>query len=170
MIMPHDFAALGTVEESPFRVQSFERNVIMPLRLLSLCVLSCFAVLVLSGCGQTSGPDLATVTGTVTLDGKPVPNARVEFSPSEGRPSVGTTNAEGVYELQFSVDKSGAMVGSHHVKITTERGATGGEGGEPLVPGSKELLPSTYNTKSHLTAEVTPGENVVDFPLTSSPN
>ncbi|MFI4851234.1 MAG: carboxypeptidase regulatory-like domain-containing protein [Gimesia chilikensis] len=142
----------------------------MPFRLLSLCVLSCITILILSGCGQQAGPDLATVTGTVTFDGKPVPNARVEFSPSEGRPSVGTTNAEGVYDLQFSIEKPGAMVGAHNVKITTERAATGGEGNEPLVPGSKELLPAAYHSNSHLTANVTPGENVIDFPLTSNPN
>ncbi|HAH44436.1 hypothetical protein [Gimesia sp.] len=127
-------------------------------------------MLILTGCAKSSGPDLAAVKGHVTLDGKPVPNARLEFSPSEGRPSVGTTNAEGVYELQFSIEKAGAMVGPHKVKITTERATTGGEGGEPLVPGSKELIPSAYNSNSQLTAEVTPGENIIDFSLQSQPD
>ncbi|QDT95341.1 transthyretin-like family protein [Gimesia aquarii] len=141
----------------------------MPLRLLSMCALNCFTLLMLTGCGE-SGPELASVTGHVTLDGKPIANARVEFSPSEGRTSVGTTNAEGVYELQYSIEKAGAVIGSHNIKITTERAATGGEGGEPLVPGSKELLPSIYNSKSSLTEEVTPGENMIDFSLSSQPN
>ncbi|WP_417386336.1 carboxypeptidase regulatory-like domain-containing protein [Gimesia sp.] len=141
----------------------------MPLRLLKLCGLNCLIYLMLTGCGN-SGPDLATVTGNITLDGQPVADARVEFSPSEGRTSVGTTNADGVYELQFSIDRAGAMIGHHSVKITTERAATGGEGGEPLVPGSKELLPPVYNSKSRLTAEVSPGENTIDFSLQSQPN
>ena len=141
----------------------------MMLRILSLCLLNCFTCLIMSGCGN-AGPELATVTGNVTLDGKPVPDARVDFSPQEGRASVGTTNAEGVYELQYSLEKEGAVIGSHNVKITTECATTGGEGNEPLVPGSKELLPSVYNSNSQLTAEVTSGENVIDFSLQSQPD
>lgn len=141
----------------------------MPLRLLSLFALNCFTLLILTGCGE-SGPDLASVTGHVTLDGKPIANARVEFSPSEGRTSVGTTNAEGVYELQYSIEKAGAVVGSHNIKITTERAATGGEGSVTLMPGSKELLPPIYNSNSNLIEEVTPGENIIDFSLSRQPN
>ncbi|MEO2042571.1 MAG: hypothetical protein ABGW79_11955, partial [Pirellulales bacterium] len=41
---------------------------------------------------NSTGAPLGTVTGTVLLDGRPLSNATVEFTPYEGSASYGITN------------------------------------------------------------------------------
>lgn len=65
--------------------------------------------LLATGCG--SGYSLGTVTGTVTLDGKPLPQATVTFSRGKGRTSVGTTDEQGRYKLLYTVNQQGAEPG-----------------------------------------------------------
>ena len=56
---------------------------------------------------------------TVTLDGKPLANAMVQFSPDgQGRPSAGTTSSDGSYTLQYTADHSGAKIGEHTVTVS----------------------------------------------------
>lgn len=118
-----------------------------------------------AGCGK-GGPRLATVTGTVSLDGKPLANAKVEFQPLEGgSPSYGTTDSNGHYRLMFSADRPGAMIGKHVVRITTFRQES--KSGEPPVT-FPELVPPRYNVNSELTCEVKPGHNTFDFSLHSA--
>jgi hypothetical protein len=109
---------------------------------------------------------LAKVTGTVTLDGKPLPGAAVTFSPSDGgRASQGFTDESGKYTLSFTLTKEGAIVGQHTVQL--EVGVSMGEGETP--PASKlPQLPAKYNKKTELTAEVKRGSNTIDFDLTSN--
>jgi hypothetical protein len=76
------------------------------------------AALLLAGCGE-SGPELATVTGTVTRDGKPLPNMRVQFQPEAGRPSSGNTDSQGVYALRYTSELDGAVPGKHRVYIVS---------------------------------------------------
>lgn len=121
--------------------------------------------LLTAGCG--SSYSLGTVTGTVTLDGKPLPHATVIFSRGQGRMSVGTTDEAGRYELQYTASEKGAEPGAHTVRITSQIDAVSGEGDLAAVEGRKELLPPRYNEKTELTAEVKPGRNTIDFDLTS---
>ena len=56
--------------------------------------------LALGGCGSGDDrPELGQVTGTITMDGTPLTGTVVVFSPDNGRPSRGKTDAEGKYEL-----------------------------------------------------------------------
>ncbi|MEQ9406277.1 MAG: carboxypeptidase-like regulatory domain-containing protein [Fuerstiella sp.] len=78
-------------------------------------------VLLTAGCGGGPGdmPELADVSGTVTVGGKPLPNALIEFRPTEsGRPSTGRTADDGTYSLQYTVENSGAIIGEHSVFIS----------------------------------------------------
>jgi hypothetical protein len=70
------------------------------------------------GCGS-DGPELADVTGTVTRDGKPLSGINVEFQPQTGRPSAGRTNDAGEYQLQFTSEQAGALLGQHQVHIVS---------------------------------------------------
>ena len=72
--------------------------------------------LVLAGCGD-KGPKVVKVNGTVTRNGKPVPNVAVHFTPPAGRPSLGMADANGNFKLQYTVDKDGAEVGTHKVHV-----------------------------------------------------
>ena len=87
-------------------------------RVLCIAAACCFVCLVVIGCGP-GGPELGTVTGKVTLDGKPVTNGLVTFAPvAKGGASIGKTDANGQYELLF-VDRKGALLGQHKVTVTT---------------------------------------------------
>lgn len=121
-------------------------------------------VLFLAGCGD-SGPERGQVTGTVTLDGQPLGGATVEFQPREGAPSYGETDAQGRYQLGYTPEKPGAVVGEHTVRITTYR-VKGPPGSQEEVP---ERVPPEYNAESTVTREVKPGKNVFDFPIKTSP-
>lgn len=111
-----------------------------------------------AGCGGPPAdlPELGTVSGVVTLDGKPLPNARVMFTPDHSRPSGAMTDANGRYELIFNEKLKGAAVGKHTVRISL------GAYDKP------EQLPAKYNLKSELTADVKAGPNEdINFDLKS---
>ena len=117
-------------------------------------------VISLPGCGAGgNGPQFGKVTGVVTLDGNPLPEAQVEFLPQLGRSSTAETGKDGSYRLQYTADRDGAVVGSHTVKIHT---AVDGR-----VGGPKELLPARYHSETELKAEVKSGNNTLNFDLKS---
>jgi hypothetical protein len=124
-------------------------------------VIWCFA-LCLAGCGKPDHPEVGRVSGVVTLDGQPLPEATVMFQPTEGRASIATTDSAGKYSLIYLDGVPGAKLGAHKVIIRTE---IPGEDGQP--PIAKEKLPKKYHDQTELTAEVKPGSNTLDFPLTS---
>ena len=92
---------------------------------LSFCALVS-AVLLLSGCLQGS-IEYAPVKGRITLDGEPVPDAKIMFIPTKQRNekrislpySFGFTDKDGNYTLKTEKQQKGAVVGSHIVIIST---------------------------------------------------
>lgn len=124
-------------------------------------LLFCTACLV--GCGS-SGPQLGTVTGKVTLDGAPLADATVQFQPAEGKPSYAVTDASGNYELLFAPDQPGATLGKHTVEITGNTYSEDAQGNEVQLP---QKVPGKYNQNSELTADVKAGSNTFNFELKS---
>ncbi len=116
--------------------------------------------LVVAGCSAKPKdlPDLGLVTGTITLDGKPLENVTVVFESETGRSSFGATDAAGRYELIYTGNFKGAIVGKNRVVINSNLDA-------PPGPDWKDPIPSRYNAKSELTAEVATGTNTFDFAL-----
>jgi hypothetical protein len=116
------------------------------------------ACAIVSGCGR-SGPELAAVTGRVTIDGRPFEDIDVFFQPDGGkRPSIGRTDADGRYELFYTRGKPGALVGPHTVRLTVVTAMTRGP----------QVIPPRYNTESELRREVEPSKkNVFDFELST---
>jgi hypothetical protein len=112
---------------------------------------------------------LGRVTGTVNLDGQPLPEANVEFQPVDpnGSPSFGFTDHDGEYELGYSLDRKGAVLGKHLVRIYTFRDETSREGVPVEVP---ERLPPRYHEESQTHREVRRGNQRIDFQLTSDPD
>lgn len=124
-----------------------------PLCGLLVLLVTC---LLIAGCsGQGDRPDIGKVTGIVTLDGQPLPNASISFNQAGFRPSVGQTDEQGKYELIYIRDVKGAAVGEHLVKIKVF-----GEGGKHV--------PRTYNSESELSRDVRPGKNEFNFDLKST--
>jgi hypothetical protein len=120
-----------------------------------------------AGCGP-SGPEIASVAGRVTMDGKPLPNATVVFIPENGRPAGASTDENGNYVLNFSQGRKGAIPGKNTIRITTQRDPTPGDETTKSIPGSKETIPMRYNTVSELEFTVEPKKkNIANFDLTS---
>jgi hypothetical protein len=127
------------------------------------------------GCAAEA-PKIVPVSGLVTLDGKPLANATVTFSPiakpgevNAGDGSAGKTNANGEYTLTTSRGVPGAQVGKHRVSISLLAQQAGASderrrGGPPL----ENKVPARYSDNSELTFEVTAaGPNRADFVLTT---
>jgi len=84
-----------------------------------------FLIAGLAGCGS-SDYELASVSGKVTLNGEPLPDALVNFEPTSeksftGPGSHGLTDAQGQSTLTTVEGSNGAVVGSHVVRITTRK-------------------------------------------------
>ena len=113
-------------------------------------------VLTILGCSRSHQPPLGLVSGTVTLDGVPLANAIVRFTPAgPGRTSQGITAADGHYELRYLRAIRGANIDQHTVRITTASEENGGQ----------ELLPPHYHSRTELEARVVSGSNDLDFAL-----
>lgn len=121
-------------------------------------------VVLTSGCQR--GPALGTVSGTVKVNGKPMPYAYIVFQPIDPPGTYGSAYADedGEYHLRFSVHRDGAPVGKHQVSI---RAAKGDELPDDASPGTRIHLPEKYNDQSELVREVKRGHNEIDFELES---
>ena len=122
---------------------------------------SCFWLLLLGllsdGC-RKSGPELAPVSGRITLAGKPLEKADIVFQPDSGKPPAsGRTDAEGRYELAYKRGVMGGPVGQNTVQIRVSR---------ELVRNPPQIA-ARFNSKSELRREVKAGQNEFDFDVTT---
>ena len=136
------------------------------------CGLLCGLVVFAAGCG---GPNLATVSGKITLDGKPLADATVGFYPLGSNAEVmssGRTNASGEYTLKTVMsNQAGAVVGQHRVSVSVEPDLVGSDlaadkvGKVPRPP----KIPARYQgTASELTCAVpSAGKADANFDLKS---
>ena len=123
------------------------------------------AVAGFGGCSNRPA-NVGYVKGKVTLDGQPVPNALVSFTPTKtgaGTVSNARTDANGDYILSYTKDIQGADVGEHTVRVTTFQPANPDE--EPPTALVPEKIPAKYNTKSELKKEVKEGNNEINIEL-----
>jgi hypothetical protein len=109
-----------------------------------------------AGCSE-SGPQVAPVHGRVTLDGQPLPHASVVLRSSDNSPSGGRTDQNGNYQLIYKRGVMGAFIGSNDVSILEDTQVTHGP----------QRVPARYNEKSELQVDVKPGDNEINFDLTS---
>lgn len=131
-----------------------------PLLVLPLAI---FPIAVfLAGCGS-SDPRVA-VTGKVTLDGTPVENGAITFTPQDGKaPTVSGTIQDGAYSARVHPGKvevrivAPKVVGKRKAYPTPD---------SPLVDIVQESIPPKYNVKSELLADIPPA-GTLDFALKS---
>ncbi|MBL8891851.1 MAG: carboxypeptidase regulatory-like domain-containing protein [Planctomycetaceae bacterium] len=147
-------------------------------------------LLILLGCESTSQPDytklgLVQISGTVTMDGRPLAGAAVYFHDRPNRVySYGTTDEVGHYSLMFDSRTAGVLPGEKEIEITTAKNPAAGERDSVAesdessdeeqknkaterkgAPG--ELVPAKYNTQTMLKFTVTESNSSVDFSLES---
>lgn len=156
--MPYKFESLAATHRSSLA----ERR--QPSRTAARQAVLLLGSLLLAGCGPAPRGE---VTGIVTLDDAPLPDALVSFVPQDEKLAgfaSAVTDAEGRYSLMTD-DDSGALLGKYTVRIAT--GSDGNSDTDPPIPSIPERVPVEYNVQSTLVVEVEPGSNVFDFPLVS---
>jgi len=129
-------------------------------------IATCVGVAMLSigsGCGKHE-VDLGQVSGSVTLDGKPVQGVFILFQPDGRKPSYSWIDAGGKFLLKYNAGNSGAVIGRQKVQLR--------------IPAEDEVLdlptgvtgPSSIPPKylePFQTVEVKSGKNEFNFDLTS---
>ena len=162
----------------------------LPSRLILIVTLPLFS----TGCGRGTGPELASVSGRITLNGEPIEAAHIEFTPViDGRPSAATSDSSGYYALSYKRSIKGARLGEHDVTMTTfqeemTHDVSPDEGrddiSEPtddeepaeddgsentvtiVIPGRAEEIPEKY-AEEKIRVTVEPGSNTINLELTS---
>lgn len=119
------------------------------------------------GCGDR--PELAPVSGSVTLNGKPLDFGVVLFAPKKGVPAQGEIQPGGAYSMASLQPGDGASIGPHEVSVLCFQGHDPKvRGGKPVgeVPLGASLIPIKYTRSgmSGLTVDVPP-EGLSDFKI-----
>jgi len=148
---------------------------------LSRALFAIIGLTVVNGCGNPLDPDyselnLATVSGTVTLDSSPLVGARVIFESEDQTYSYGITDESGSYTLMFNSEQEGVTPGQKVVRITMGGALEESEpedgdesGSEDSSTRSDVTIPENYNRSSTLTETVESGSQTFDFDLKSKP-
>ena len=122
-------------------------------------------------CRSLTGVRIVRVTGTVTRDGKPVPNLFLNFRPTKGRPSWGITDERGHFTLHYDKSRDGAVPGLHTVwptfKPCDPREDKVMEQGKTKEPDQlREILAKYGNpVTTPLKVEVHSDDQVIHLPL-----
>lgn len=126
--------------------------------LLLLLALSLLA----AGCG---GSDLATVTGTVTVDGEPAKVGAIAFFAADGRaPSAGAPIIDGRYSAEVSPGlchvqiRVSKVVGEKRIYDTPD---------SPVRKIWAEALPPKFNDNTELELDIRPGTNEKNYDLST---
>jgi hypothetical protein len=128
------------------------------------------------GCGGESA-DAVAVSGTVTRDGNPLPDAVVTFHPegaTKGLGGSGRTGADGRYTLTPARGGKGIPPGDYTVVVSRPLRPDGSPP-DPNVPpiesDARETLPAIYSNRdaSTLRAKVSQEAKVHDFALKTTP-
>jgi hypothetical protein len=111
--------------------------------------------------GCSPGPQVGPVSGTVTYRGEPLAGIKVTFDPvAGGRSSTGLTGPDGRYELKYTRDRNGALVGGHEVRVNWPA-----QTAEDLRKRDEYPIPASFNTATTLSFEVTRGSNTFDVSI-----
>lgn len=125
------------------------------------------------GC-QKSLP--ATVSGTVTLDGEPLPEGPnyagtiVLYPTAGGAAAYGQITKGGHYEVQTGTTQ-GLAPGDYKVTVRLVEIEPEPPGGYVNAPAQKLISPKRYNDRelTDLTKSIAEGANTIDLDLTSKP-
>ena len=125
-----------------------------------------------TGCEQTLP---ATVTGTITIDGKSLPEGEnitgtVMFYPTAGGAAAfGDVTSGGAYRVTTG-STTGLEPGEYKVTVSVVEMDPPPPGGYQNAPGQKLITPARYDDRDRtdITVEVTAGKNLIDLPLESA--
>lgn len=141
------------------------------------CFAGLLAAMFVSGCGKPAdGPDRVAASGTVTLDGEPLPHGVIRFIPVDGTegPKASAVVEQGAFEFPSHY---GPVPGMHRIEIETvdpdlpdpddEAAINEYVAAQRRQPAFRQV-PRIYNRASQLKEQVTPeGPNEFEFELVS---
>ena len=124
------------------------------------CIVS---AILTTGCGQgdSGGPRMQTVTGTITFKGEPLKEADLLVRTVDGKHAAGTKVADGKFVLK-------APIGQSNVEVTAMRDVPGEfreENPGERVPVREQFIPAKYNVQTMLKLDVKPDSKDVKFDL-----
>ena len=130
------------------------------------------AILAGSGCGRSDLPPMAPAEGVILLDGMPLTEASVSFTPVDGgRSSRGKTDSQGRFAMGTFERGDGAYLGEHRVAVNPIKAPPPSYMINPKAArGYTPPFPDRYwsSKSSGLTATVKAGEtNEFKFELES---
>jgi hypothetical protein len=137
----------------------------------AVVIVACLLLPITEGCRERP----TTVAGVVTLDGKPLTISRdtrgtVIFEPDGGRGTMATGLLDPSGHFNLSVGSSFVVSpGKYQVAISVSRELPKSDQGE--AQAAEFIVPRRYAStrESGLQAEVVPGENKLQFDVTSGP-
>ncbi|MEW4563136.1 hypothetical protein AB1K70_11455 [Bremerella sp. JC770] len=117
------------------------------------------------GCSDEN--DRNRVSGSVTLDGQPVPNGLITFEPDHKKGHTGPQGIARIVDGQYDTSATGGrgvVSGPHRVRIDGYRGeAADAQANDPSDPNNVEVLLQGYETDVDLLSE----DTKFDFSITS---
>ena len=133
---------------------------LLPGRLLAIA--GCLVLVSFAGCANDGK---ATVDGTITFDGKPIPVGSIVFTKTEGGlVAEGAVIREGVFRVALPL-------GTYKVQVNARKvvGKTKAVGvGDPVeVEMTAEMIPDRYNAKTELSVDVKSGTRDLKLELHS---
>jgi hypothetical protein len=128
---------------------------------ISLALLTVIVV-AMGGCGPVTG----TVSGTVTVDGKPAATGVISFIPADNTkaPPVTAEIKAGQYSAEA---KTGPKIVQISVPVVTGQRKEYNGPDAPLVDITEESVPARYNSETELVFEVKRGSNQKDWSVES---
>ena len=141
-----------------------EISILMPmstyqLRITAFVLGTCFLI----GCGdKDTGPKLEPVTGTVTMNDKPLANANLTLLPIGETPGIGGTarsDEAGKFEVRYNRGGEGLPEGKYKVAVSVRQLPDGspappGDAENPIESQARETLPAKFSNIDQSTLEV----------------
>ena len=126
------------------------------------------ALLLLGSCAGCGGPHESYVTGTVTIDGTPLPNGTVMFQPV-GQGPITASNIESDGSFRVKTGANQGLASGEYIVTVQALSDVPSPGMTVQQLAKISLVPLSYNDKrtSTLRYQVEPGSNRIDLQLTS---
>lgn len=127
------------------------------------------AIVMIIGCsGKDTGPDRATISGSVTFNGQPLEKGTIEFVPAGS--TKGPSSGGAIENGKYKITEKGPTSGSHKVLIRATRQTgkmvdAGPQTGGAKVEETEQYIPPQYNSKTTLEVNIVSGTNKHDFKL-----
>jgi hypothetical protein len=121
-------------------------------------------VTAVAGCSSS----VATVSGTVSLDGQPLADGTISFLPADGATATaGGPIQKGSYSV--TMPPGAKLVRISAMEVIGKRVVYEGDPSSPVIDEVRERIPEQYNAKTTLRVQAAPGSQRQPFELKSTP-